>query len=221
MGDLSSDQRRHAPAAARNVEPIGDVLADWLPTQGMVLEIASGTGEHALAFARRFPNIQWQPSDPDPLTLVSIAAWRKDGPPNLLVPIALDASAVSWPIDRANALVSINMVHIAPWEAALGLLDGAARLLRTRESLILYGPWIELGKPVAPSNQGFDLSLRDRNPRWGLRTVEAFADEAECRGLSLVERRTMPANNLMLRLEVARRLNPDLKGVAALACRHP
>lgn len=199
VGDLGEGARRHAPAAARNVEPIGDVLQEWLPRSGLVLEIASGTGEHALAFAKRFPEIEWQPSDPDPLARTSIASWRKEGPANLLPPLPIDASAAEWPIDRANAVVSINMVHIAPWEAATGLIEGAARLLRARESLIMYGPWTEEGKPVAPSNQAFDLSLRDRDPRWGLRSVEEFADEAKARGLDLVERRSMPANNLMLR----------------------
>ena len=199
VGDLGSGERRQAPAAARNVGPIGDVLAQWLPSDGLILEIASGTGEHALAFARRFPGIMWQPSDPDPLALDSITAWRRDGPSNLLAPIQLDASVTAWPIERANAVVSINMVHIAPWEAALGLIDGASRLLDRSAPLILYGPWIEGGKPVATSNQAFDRSLRDRDSAWGLRTVEKFAAEAEAKGLALVERRAMPANNLMLR----------------------
>lgn len=201
VGDLEPGDRRHAPAAARNVEVIGDVLAGWLPPAGLVLEIASGTGEHALAFARRFAHIQWQPSDPDPLALASISAWRGDGPANLLAPLSLDACRTDWPIGRANAIVSINMVHIAPWAAALGLIDGARRLLRASESLILYGPWIQEGKPVAPSNLAFDESLRGRDPEWGLRSVETFAAVAEEQGLVLVERRAMPANNLMLRFE--------------------
>lgn len=200
MGDLDGAERRTAPAAARNVGPIGDVLAEWLPPRGLVLEVASGTGEHALAFARRFPALEWQPSDPDPLALRSIAAWRAEGPANLLPPLALDAAAAEWPVARAEAVLSINMVHISPWASALGLLDGAARLLAPGAPLILYGPWLEAGVPAVESNLAFDRSLKARDPRWGLRLVETFAEEAEKRGLALAERRAMPANNLMLRL---------------------
>ena len=201
VGDLDGTVRREAPAAARNVIAIGDVLADWLPDCGTILEVASGTGEHALAFARRFPAIQWQPSDPDPDALGSIAAWRADGPANLLSAVQLDVCAADWPVTSAAAVVSINMVHISPWEASLGLLDGAARLLAPGAPLILYGPWIEDGVDTAPSNLSFDESLRDRVPSWGLRSVELFAAEADLRGLALVDRRAMPANNIMLRLE--------------------
>ena len=200
VGDLGQGVRRQAPAAARNVGPIGDVLAGWLPASGLVLEIASGTGEHALAFARRFPGLEWQPTDPDPEALASIAAWREGGPPNLKAPIELDVCA-EWPVSHADAILCINMVHIAPWEAALGLLDGAGRLLGADAPLILYGPWIEADRPTAQSNAAFDLSLRDRDPRWGLRLVEDFAAEAARRGLRLTERQPMPSNNLMLRFE--------------------
>lgn len=201
MGDLGAGARRRAPAAARNVEPIGDVLAEWLPPSGLVLEVASGTGEHALAFARRFPELAWQPTDPDPLALSSIAEWAKDGAPNLRLPLALDAASADWPIARADALLNINMVHISPWPAALGLLDGARRLLGKGARLILYGPWLEEGVSAAPSNLAFDRDLKARDPEWGLRTVEQFAAEAGSRGLVLVERRHMPANNLMLLFE--------------------
>ena len=199
MNDLGDAVRRKAPAASRNVQPIGDVLADWLPKSGLVLEVASGTGEHALAFARRFPFLTWQPSDPDPLALSSIKAWRTGGPANLLDPLALDAASADWPIDKADALLNINMVHISPWAAALGLLDGARRLLEPGGSLILYGPWLEEGVAAAPSNLAFDADLKARDPRWGLRLVEDFAGEAAQRGFTLRERRAMPANNLMLR----------------------
>ena len=201
VGDLGKEVKRQAPAAARNVEPIGDVLAEWLPDSGDVLEIASGTGEHALAFARRFPQLAWQPSDPDPQALASIAAWAAEGSPNLKAPVQLDVCADQWPVDRADAMLCINMVHIAPWEASIGLLDGAAALLGPGAPLILYGPWRQADVPTAPSNQAFDVSLRDRDPRWGLRLVEDFAAEAEQRGLRLLERRPMPSNNLMLRFE--------------------
>ena len=200
VGELSGDERRTAPAAARNVEPIGDVLADWLPSSGEVLEIASGTGEHVLAFARRFPALRWQPSDYDPAALVSIAAWREEGPGNLQPPIALDVCAVDWPVTKADGVVSINMVHIAPPQAAIGLLDGAARLLSPGSPLILYGPWIEAGVEPSESNLAFDRDLKARDSRWGLRLVEQFAAEAATRGLILVERRAMPSNNLMLLL---------------------
>lgn len=198
MDDLGEAVRRKAPAASRNVGPIGDVLADWIPETGLILEIASGTGEHALAFARRFPALTWQPSDPDPLALSSIAAWRENGPANLREPLALDAASSDWPIERADVLLNINMVHISPWDASLGLLDGACRLLATGGRLILYGPWLEEGVDAAPSNLAFDADLKARDPRWGLRLVETFADEARLRGFELIDRRTMPANNLML-----------------------
>jgi hypothetical protein len=202
VGDLGKEVKRQAPAAARNVAPIGDVLAEWLPGSGLVLEIASGTGEHALAFARRFPNLDWQPSDPDPEALASIAAWQREGPQNLLKPIQLDVCADDWPIERADALLCINMVHISPWEASIGLLEGAARLLGEGSSLLMYGPWLEANVETAPSNLTFDQSLKARDSRWGLRLVEDFAAEASIRGLILADRRAMPANNIMLRFEV-------------------
>ena len=199
--DLGREVKRKAPAAARNVEPIGDVLEAWLPASGLVLEIASGTGEHALAFARRFAHLAWQPSDPDPEALASIAAWREEGPANLLPPVHLNVCEPEWPLSRADAMLCVNMVHISPWEASLGLLDGAARLLGGGAPLILYGPWLEKDVDAAPSNLAFDQSLRARDPRWGLRLVEDFAAEAASRGFFLVGRREMPANNIMLRFE--------------------
>ena len=201
MDDLGAGARREAPAAARNVGPVGDVLETWLPERGLVLEVASGTGQHALAFARRFPGLNWQPTDPDPLALASIAAWAKDGPPNLRPPLELDAASEGWPVTAADAVLNINMVHISPWPAALGLLDGSALLLGAGGRLILYGPWLEEGVEPAPSNVAFDHDLKARNPQWGLRIVEQFANEAARRGLDLIERRHMPANNLMLLFE--------------------
>lgn len=204
VGDLASATKRQAPAAARNVGPIGDVLAEWLPPSGLVLEIASGTGEHALAFARRFPRLDWQPSDSDPAALASIAAWQLEGPGNLRPPVRLNVCSRDWPVAAADAILCINMVHISPWECSLGLLDGAAKLLSNGAPLILYGPWLEAEVEPAPSNLAFDQSLRSRDPRWGLRLVEDFAAEVALRGFALVERRAMPANNLMLRCEAAR-----------------
>jgi hypothetical protein len=204
VGDLGKGIRRQAPAAARNVVPIGDVLATWLPLAGAALEIASGTGEHALAFAQRFPNLIWQPSDPDPQALASIAAWQVGGPANLKSPLRFDVRDADWPVDQADAILCINMVHISPWECSLGLLDGAERLLSGGGSLILYGPWLEGDIDPAPSNLAFDRSLKERNPEWGLRRVEDFAAEAALRRFVLAGRESMPANNIMLRFEAQR-----------------
>ena len=201
VGDLGAGVRRQAPAAARNVGPIGDVLADWLPSEGLILEIAAGTGEHALAFATRFPHLDWIPSDPDPQALASIDAWRAEGPPNLGQAVQIDTRDDNWPVDAADAILCINMVHISPWESAIGLLNGAQRLLGKGGPLILYGPWIEDGVDTAPSNIAFDESLRARDGRWGLRRVEDFAREGEARGLVFADRREMPSNNIMLRFD--------------------
>jgi hypothetical protein len=191
--------RRSAPAALRNREPIAAVLADWLPKRGMVLEIASGTGEHAVAFARAFPGLDWQPSDVHVDALGSIEGWREAAAlPNMRAPIALDAGSSDWPVDRADAVLSINMVHISSWASALGLIAGAARTLPPGGPLILYGPWLADDVDTAPSNLAFDADLKRRNPDWGLRQIEDFAREAQARGLRLCERRTMPANNMML-----------------------
>ncbi|HVF36950.1 MAG TPA: DUF938 domain-containing protein [Sphingomicrobium sp.] len=198
VGDLARGAKRTAPAAQRNVGPIGDVLEEWLPTSGTVLEIASGTGEHASAFARRFPALDWQPTDPDPEALASIAAWHGEGPDNLRSPLRLDVCDSTWPTAAADALLCINMVHISPWASGLALLDGAARVLTETAPLILYGPWLERDVEPAPSNVQFDRNLKERDPRWGLRLVEDFAREASQRGFHLRERRAMPSNNLML-----------------------
>ena len=193
--------RRSAPAALRNREPIAEVLSEWLPGSGLVLEVASGTGEHAVYFAERFPNLEWQPSDVHPDALASIAAWRDAASlPNVREPVRLDVARADWPIDQADALLSINMVHISPWRAALGLIAGAARLLPSGAPLILYGPWLKDDVPTAPSNLAFDQDLRSRDVEWGLRRVEDFALAARDQGLKLHETRAMPANNLMLLL---------------------
>lgn len=192
--------RRSAPAALRNRDPIAAVLKEWLPARGLALEIASGTGEHALHFARLFPNLTWQPSDPDSGALASIAAWAVDGPPNILPPLRIDAGAKRWPVEKADVILNINMAHISPWAATLGLLDNASRLLPAEAPLIFYGPWFSDDVPTAPSNAAFDKDLRSRNPDWGLRRVEDLEEAALDRGLSLDRKRQMPANNLMLRL---------------------
>ncbi len=199
-GQVAGD-RRSAPAALRNREPIAAVLREWLAPTGLVLEIASGTGEHAIFFGETFPKLEWQPSDIHPDALGSIRAWREAARlPNVREPLVLDAASADWPIDRADAVLSINMVHISPWRSALGLLDGAERLLVSGAPLILYGPWIEDDVPAASSNLDFDADLKRRNPEWGLRRVEEFAMAADQRGFDLDQTRPMPANNLMLLL---------------------
>ena len=193
------DARRSAPAALRNREPIAEVVAGWLPKTGLVLEIASGTGEHAVFFAERFPALDWQPSDVHPDALASIRARCEAAAlPNLRAPLAIDAASPDWPIDRADAVISINMVHISPWTSALGLLDGAGRLLSEGQPLVLYGPWLEDDVAAVPSNLAFDADLKRRDREWGLRRVEEFAAAAAPRGLRLEQTRAMPANNLML-----------------------
>ncbi len=192
-----SDPRRHAPATERNREPILAILRDVLPASGTVLEVASGTGEHAIHFARALPNLIWRPSDPDPGAIASIRAWAENARlPNLRPPLLLDASAAEWPIDTADAVICINMVHISPWEATVGLISGAARLLPAGAPLILYGPYLQQDVETAPSNLAFDKSLKSRDPRWGLRRVEDVAALAESHGFALGAIHQMPANNL-------------------------
>ena len=194
-----NNDKRHAPATLRNRDAIAARLADWLPGAGTVVEIASGSGEHVVHFAAAFPNLDWQPSDPDPAGLSSIAAYRAEaGLANVAQPLALDAASAVWPVDHAAAIVCINMVHISPWDATLGLFAGAARLLAPGAPLILYGPYIEPGVPTAPSNLDFDANLRARDPAWGLRDTAAMKAAAADAGLVFAERRMMPANNLML-----------------------
>lgn len=198
-GPAAADARRSAPAALRNREPIAEVLIDWLPESGTILEVASGTGEHAAWFSERFPSLDWQPSDLHTDALASIEAWRAvSGAPNIKPPIVVDASSDVWPIERANAVLNINMAHISPWAASLGLIAGAARILPEGGSLILYGPWLKDDIETVPSNLAFDADLKARDPQWGLRRVEDFETAAAAHGFKLAEWRRMPANNLML-----------------------
>jgi hypothetical protein len=195
VGDDKGQIRKHAPATLRNREAIAAILVDELPVTGLVLELASGSGEHVAHFARELPGHIWQPSDPDASSRASISAWC-DGLANVLPPLDIDAAAATWPIERADAMLCVNMVHISPWEATLGLLAGAAQILPVEAPLVVYGPFLQAGVPLAPSNAAFDASLRARDPRWGLRSVEAIRDAAI--GLSLDRIVTMPANNLTL-----------------------
>lgn len=194
-------EKRYAPATERNREPIAEVLARELPAQGLVLEVASGTGEHAVFFASRFPALEWQPSDPDPEALASVAAYRAEySGHNLRAPVLLDAAAPSsWLVQEAAAILCINMVHISPWEATEGLFAGAAQILGGKNlPLILYGPYLEQGVETAPSNLAFDASLKARNSRWGLRQAEEVDALAAIHSFARTARYAMPANNLML-----------------------
>jgi SAM-dependent methyltransferase len=189
--------RRQAPAAARNRDPILDVLRAHLPARGLVLEVASGTGEHTAHFAEALPHLTFQPSDHDPEARASIDAWT-EGLANVRPAVRLDAAAEVWPIDKADAIVCINMIHIAPWDAAVGLIRGAAQRLTSDGILFLYGPYIRPGVTMGPGNLAFDRDLRTRNPAWGLRDLDAVTTLAAQHGFSLPQIVEMPANNLSL-----------------------
>jgi SAM-dependent methyltransferase len=188
---------RTAPAAARNREPILGVLRDCLPPSALVLEIASGTGEHAVWYSSALPMLTWQPTDRDEEALSSIAAWRDTaGPPNLLHPLRLDAAAAIWPVEQADVVVAINMVHIVPWATVEGLIAGAGRVLAPGGLLFLYGPFREGCVHTAASNAAFDADLRKRDPSWGIRDLDEIAVLAGRQGFAALERIAMPANNL-------------------------
>jgi len=196
---MEEDARRYAPSVARNKDAIAGVLARYLPSSGLVLEIASGSGEHAVHFASTFPALVFQPTDPSEEARASIAAWRQEAAlPNMRAPLALDVTAAPWPINYADAVTCINMIHIAPWEATLGLMAGAARIIPPGGLLFLYGPYKRAGQHTAPSNADFDASLRERDARWGVRDLETVAAEATAMGFAAPMIEAMPANNLSL-----------------------
>ncbi len=196
---MDSDLRRSAPAATRNRDPILAILRHHLPERGLILEVASGTGEHVVHFAAAMPNLTFQPSDPVHEARSSTDAWvRAMGLTNVREAIEIDATAAVWPIDAAAAIICINMIHIAPWSATEGLLRGASRLLSAGGPLVLYGPFREGGRHTAASNQAFDSDLRLRNPEWGVRDLEAVERLASSVGFSAPEIERMPANNLVL-----------------------
>lgn len=206
MMSSGSDLRRHAPATARNRQPILQVLQRVLSPQGMVLEIASGSGEHAVFLAPRLAPRPWLPSDVDPTALASIKAWQQECPCDTLYPpLQLDAAAPDWPQTVAQqdpsrgpitAIVAINMIHISPWQSCLGLMAGAGALLPAGGILYLYGPFQRHGGHTAPSNEAFDRSLRSQNPAWGVRHLETVAEVAAAHDFTLAEVVDMPANNL-------------------------
>ena len=213
----SADGRRYAPATERNRAAILAVLTRILPARGRVLEVASGTGEHALFLSQNLPGLIWQPSDADAAMRASIEAWRRSEPsPNLRSPVALDARQAPWLVEAENsetlpapnlpalqtadppiiAIANINMIHISPWQSCLGLMAGAGRILPPQGILYLYGPFKREGRHTAPSNAAFDASLRDRNSEWGVRNLEDVAAVAGQHQLTLLETVQMPANNL-------------------------
>ncbi len=191
------DARRHAPAAERNRGPILEVLRDVVPSHGRVLEVASGTGQHVAHFAAALPALIWQPSEADETMHASIAAWTA-GLPNVRAPLALDATAASWPVPAVDVVYAANLIHVAPWNVCLGLLDGAGRHLVPGGLLVLYGPYRIEGTHTAASNHDFDRQLRTSDPRWGVRDLEAVRDAGTARGLQLARRHDMPANNQTL-----------------------
>lgn len=192
-----ADQRTHAPATLRNRAPILAVLRRILPAAGVVVEVASGSGEHAAHFAAAFPDLQWQPTDREPQALASIDAYRQAaGLANLRPALALDAASPVWPVTAADALLCINMIHISPWAATEGLMAGAARLLPVGAPLYLYGAYRVDGRHTAESNRQFDDYLRAQNPAWGVRDLGAVVALAARHGLRHVDTVDMPANNL-------------------------
>lgn len=200
--DQDADRRMFSPSAARNSAPILAVMKRVLPKHGQVLEIGCGTGEHAVCFAQAMPDIMWQPSDPDLASRTSTASWIAfKGVNNVLSPLDIDVCSKEWGVESSmvfDAIVSINMIHIAPWEATLGLFAGAGRLLRASGILLLYGPFMHNGIHNAPSNAAFDESLKESNPSWGLRNIDDLERVAEVSGLRLSDTIEMPANNNIL-----------------------
>ena len=194
------DARQYAPATRRNREPILEILLEVLRRQSTVLEIASGTGEHAVYFASKLKSCRWIPSDTNVMSWDSIMAWKKaESVENLTPPLAIDVTQARWQrqvAEEVDAIVNINMIHIAPWEACLGLMEGAREILSPGGILYLYGPYKRNGEHTAISNVKFDRSLRDRNPLWGVRDLEAVVEAAAAQNLSLERVIEMPANNL-------------------------
>jgi SAM-dependent methyltransferase len=196
---MTSPSKLSWPAPERNKQPIFEVLSRVLPTHGALLEIASGTGQHAVYFAERLPHLRYQPSDLEPANLRSIEAWVNEAQlPNLSRPLRLNVVEEPWPVDTVNAIYNANLIHIAPWECAVGLFRGASQHLAAGGVLVLYGPYRVGGAHTAPSNERFDEDLRQRDPSFGVRDLEAVVELAAQHGFSLAERVEMPANNQTL-----------------------
>ncbi|MEH6789080.1 DUF938 domain-containing protein [Parasphingorhabdus sp.] len=199
VGETPPGEQRHAPATMRNRDAIVAVLRDILPPSGLVLEVASGTGEHIVYFGRSFPDLTFQPSDPDPDCCQSIAAWtQREAVPNVLPPLPLDAQAREWDIPEPAAILCINMVHISPWESSIGLFEKAGTLLDPGAPLYLYGPYLRADVETAPGNLAFERSLKSRDLRWGLRDVADMDALAARTGFARESLTEMPANNISL-----------------------
>jgi len=197
---------KNAPAADRNKDAILGVLHQVLPSDGLVLEVASGTGQHVAHFAAALKGLHWQPSDPDESMHESIEAHvSASGLKNVAAPFLLDTRMDAWPVRSADAILCINMLHIAPWSAAQGLMRGAARLLAGSKPLILYGPYMRSGRHTAPSNAEFDANLRQRNAEWGVRDLDEVTVLAQGHGFTLEQVIAMPANNLTVVFRAAGR----------------
>jgi len=193
------DERETAPSAERNKQPILEVLARVLPSTGRVLEIGSGTGQHVAHFAKALPALIFQPSEMDETSHPSIRAWiLHEKLTNVEAPLAFDVTRHPWPLREADAIICINVIHISPWEATLGLIRGAGELLPPGGVLVTYGPYRRGGVHTAPSNEAFDASLKGRDPRWGVRDMEEVAAVAKGARLELEEAVPMPANNFTL-----------------------
>jgi cyclopropane fatty-acyl-phospholipid synthase-like methyltransferase len=194
------DARRFSPSTARNAAPILAVLKEVLPARGRVLEIASGSGEHAVAFARAMPGIDWQTSDPDPEARASCAAWiAHEALDNVALPLAIDVQAKDWGVEGPfDAIVAINMIHYSPWASTSALFEGAVGLLRQGGIVFLYGPYRRNGQHTAPSNEVFEAWLKERDPAFGVRDVGDVEREAGRFGFSLLRAVEMPANNFSL-----------------------
>jgi SAM-dependent methyltransferase len=198
-GEKLPDGRWQAAPAERNKGAILEVLQRVLPRSGLALEIASGTGQHAVHFARALPALAWQPSDADPDFRRSVALWvGHEGLSNVRDPLPLDVRELPWPVARADAVVCINMIHVAPWAATAALFRGAAAILPEGGVVFLYGPFRRSGRHTAPSNEAFDAQLRAQDPEWGLREVEEVGRAARTEGIDLVETIAMPSNNFSL-----------------------
>ena len=196
------ERRRYAPAAERNRGPILEVLRRLVPDGARVLEVASGTGQHAAFFAAGLPATRWQPSEGDPCALASIAAWaQSEGASNVCEPVVVDAASPDWPVGVFDVLYCSNLIHIAPWSCTLGLLRGAQRHLSPGGLLVLYGPFRVDGRHTSESNVAFDRGLRVQDPRWGVRDLREVEEQAAEQALSLREKVTMPANNLVVVFE--------------------
>ena len=197
--DAGPEARKFAPATLRNRNPITEVLRNFLPSSGLVLELASGSGEHVVHFAAKLPWLRWQPSDRNEEACRSVAAWTAEAAlENVLPPVRLDVSDATWPFDTADAILCINMAHISAWEATVSVFSHAATLLEPGNILYFYGPFIRDGVVTSPSNVEFDYSLKSRNPDWGLREVAAIDRLAVANGFLPSEIIEMPANNLSL-----------------------